>query len=151
MSLTLSSRRGGDFFDPWDELFSSVFSFPTTRLRNTVPAATTGLSTASHMDIIEKPDHYQVNVELPGVRKEDIHVELDGNRLFVTATKTEEKREETERTYWSERVYGTIRRTVEMPGGVDSNKLLARYESGVLAVMIGKREEGTSKQMVPVQ
>lgn len=152
MALTSPiTRRFRDFYDPFDEIFQSLSTFPaaSTALRSALPAPS--LTTASHMDIIDKHDHFQVNIEMPGVRKEDIHVELDGNRLFVNATKTEERREEGERTYWSERVYGSVRRTVELPGSVDPNKLLAKYENGVLRVMVGKREEGTQKQMVVVQ
>jgi HSP20 family protein len=148
MSLTtrdIGGRRFRDIFDPLEDLFRTPFTsiFPSQLIGS-------GVTPTSRMDILERRDHYEVTAELPGVRKEDVHVNLDGNRLFLQAEKREEQREESERMYFSERTYGSIRRTVEMPGGVDPNKVKAQFENGVLKVWIGKRETAEG-QIVPIQ
>lgn len=141
-------RRFRDFFDPFEETFFQSIA-PFTSGTSTGRQAN-ALTAASHMEIIDKPDHYQVNIELPGCRRQDISVEMEGNRLYVNASKQEEHRGEGERTYWSERVYGAVRRTVELPSGIDPSKMMAKYEEGVLKVMLGKRPEASSKQRVTI-
>lgn len=142
------SRRFRDFFDPLEDMFlQSLTPFPSSTTGGR-PGNT--LTSASHMEIIDKPDHYQVNIELPGCRRQDISVEMEGNRLFVNASKQEEHRAEGDRTYWSERVYGSVRRTVELPSGIDPSKMMAKYEEGVLKVMLGKRPEASSRQRVAI-
>ncbi|PJF18670.1 Heat shock protein Hsp20 [Paramicrosporidium saccamoebae] len=116
------------------------------------PTNTRGLMT-SRMDILDRPDHYKVSVELPGVSRDDIRVHLDGNRLYLEAHKSEEHTGEGERVYLSERSYGAIRRTVEMPGSVDPTKVKAEFDNGLLKVYVGKKESlgELQGQMIPIQ
>lgn len=147
---TTPSRRFRDYYDPFEEFFNTAIStiLPTTTLSAPPPSHLRPytLSAACHMDIIERPDHYQVNMELPGVRKEDIRVDFEGNRLYVQASKREEHKEETDKTFWTERQYGTVKRTVELPS-IDPAKVLAKYEDGILKVMVGKSESAQKKSI----
>jgi HSP20 family protein len=141
MDWPLNSRRFGGMLDPFEEMFRSVVPRGATQA--------TALPTA-RMDVIDKADHYEVLMEMPGIRKEDIQVHMDGNRLYIQASKQEEVREETDRVYWTERSFGSIRRTVEMPGTVDPSKIFATSENGLLKIQIGKKEAESGK-MVPIQ
>ena len=161
-------------FEPFDDLYRalnpisaspSLFSlYPSTSLAPNAasallnaPTATSFLNTAAartaRMDIVEKGDHFEVQVELPGVDKKDISVHIDGNRLYVQATK-EEKREEKDergRFHLSERHFGAIRRSVELPGSVNAENVRASTNAGVLNIWIGKKADAEPGRIVPVQ
>ncbi len=106
--------------------------------------------TSARMDVVDKSDHYVIFVELPGVSKDDIQVHIDGGRLFIQAKKNEEALEENDRMYLSERSYGRIRRTIEMPGSVDAAKIEATCDNGVLKVLVGKQKSACSGKSVPI-
>lgn len=146
--MALTTTRGfRDIFDPFEEMFRTFLPFSTSASLANRPSSIP----PSRMDIIDKRDHYEVSVELPGVNKEDIQVHIDGGRLFLQASKSEEHREDNDRMYFSERSYGAIRRTVEMPGPVDSQNIQARFDNGVLKILIGKRDTAIQGQIIPVQ
>lgn len=114
-------------------------------------ATTGGRAAFARMDIADKKDHYEVQVELPGVRKEDISVHIDGNRLYVQASKEEARQEERGRVFLNERHFGSIRRSVEMPSTVDSEKVKANIEHGVLNIWIGKKADTEPGRQVPIE
>jgi HSP20 family protein len=91
------------------------------------------------MDITEVDKAYMVKAEIPGVRKEDIHVEIDGPQVMVTAEikkDTEEKKEG--RLLRSERSYGFASRVFTLGFDVDRSKAVAKYEDGVLTLTLPK-------------
>ena len=92
-------------------------------------------SDASAMD-----DFYEINVELPGVKAEDVDVSVDGDNLIVRGEKRSEHRE-TGRTYFfSEREYGSFQRTFRLPPDVDGEKIDAQYSDGLLQLKIAKQK-----------
>ena len=82
---------------------------------------------------------YEINVELPGVKTEDVDVSIEDNSLVVRGEKRFEH-EETGRTYFfSEREYGAFQRTFRLPPDVDSDKIDAEFRDGILRLKIAKR------------
>ena len=90
------------------------------------------------VEVRDKKDEYDVRAELPGVKKEDLDIETNDNYLTISATKSEEKNEE-EKTYKkSEFSYGEFSRTLYLPQDVDTDKIDAKLEHGVLKLVIPK-------------
>lgn len=140
-------RRFRDIFDPFEDFFRTMP--PTT---GGVMMMRPGASPSARMEVIDKSDYYEVNVELPGIPKENIKVHVDGNRLFVQANKSEERHGDDDRLYLCERFFGTIHRTIEMPSSVDPGEVRATFENGMLRVLVGKRESDLGGgKLVPIQ
>lgn len=99
---------------------------------------------APRSDASALEDFYEINVELPGVKAEDVDVSIEDNSLVVRGEKRSEH-EETGRTYFfSEREYGAFQRTFRLPPDVDSDKIDAEFCDGILHLKITKR---TSSQI----
>jgi HSP20 family protein len=89
-----------------------------------------------------------VKAEIPGVRKEDIDVSIDGNRVSITAEVKREKEERKgETVVCSERYYGTQFRGFTLQHAVDQSKTDAKYENGVLELTLPKRQPMSAKQV----
>ena len=96
-------------------------------------------------------DKFVVTAELPGMKKEDIDISMDGNTLCICGERKEEKEErqgtEVQR---SERYYGRFQRNITLAQSVDPNKIDAKYKDGVLTINLPKTEESKRKQ-IPVK
>jgi len=97
------------------------------------------------MDVKEDADAYRVKAEIPGARKEDIHVEIDGSSVSISAEmrrETEERKGED--TLCAERYFGKAARSFTLRQDVDEAKAEARYENGVLDLVLPKRAGSAS-------
>ena len=95
---------------------------------------------APRSDASALDDFYEINVELPGVKAEDVDVSIDGDNLVVRGEKKSE-RKETGRTYFfSEREYGSFQRTFRLPPDADGEKIDAQYSDGLLQLKIAKQK-----------
>jgi HSP20 family protein len=100
------------------------------------------------VDVSEKNGGYLVTAELPGVKKEDIHVAIDGAQVTIEAEARREKEaSKDERTLYSERVYGKLARSFTLPQEVDDSKAQARFKDGVLELELPKKAEAQRKQV----
>ncbi len=102
------------------------------------------------VDIAEKNGSYTVHANLPGVKKEDINVRIDGNLVQIDAEVKKEKdiKEEGNKILRSERYYGSMSRSFTVSQDVDDAKAKAKYEDGVLTLDLPKKETSTSKQLL---
>jgi HSP20 family protein len=127
----------------FDRVFSEIervfgdFSPPTPgwNVQALVPAA----------DVIEAADAITVRVDLPGHGPKDIHVNVQDDVLTVRSERKTEKQENGETSHRSERSYGLYARSFLLPATVDAQKAEARYENGVLNIVLPKREEAKPK------
>jgi HSP20 family protein len=93
----------------------------------------------------EANDGFYVEVEMPGVKREDIEITLEKNVLSVAA---ERKAPEGERTYWhNERAYGRVERQINLPESVDPDSIEAELRDGVLHLKLTKRPETLPKKI----
>ena len=104
------------------------------------------------LDVKENDKEYEVNVDLPGMKKEDIKVSCEEDKLVIEGERKEEKKEENEKKniHVSERHFGSFYRAMSLPKNVDCSKIGATYENGVLRVIVPKNEEECSKKMITV-
>lgn len=93
------------------------------------------------MDLVEEGDRYVLRADLPGVREEDVKVELDDNVLTVSGERRSEHEARREGYYRVERASGSFSRSLVLPEGVDPQQIHARIEHGVLEVSVPKPQQ----------
>lgn len=83
---------------------------------------------------------YEISVELPGVAKDDIHVEVHGDMVTVQGEKRFQRESKGRTYFFSERAYGAFQRTFRLPPDADHGAISASHVDGVLTLKIGKRD-----------
>jgi len=122
-------------FDPFNELVDDVFKGFLVR-----PLA--------KVDVAEKNGAYVVTAELPGVKKEDIHVSIDGAEVTLEAeVKREKEVTQDERVLHTERSFGKVSRSFSLPQEVDEAKAEAKFRDGVLELTLPKKAAAARKQV----
>ena len=91
-------------------------------------------------DILDKCDKFVLQAELPGFQKEDIHIDIDNDRLTITAQHSEEKEDRKDHFIRRERSYGSFARSFDI-SGVKADEITAEYKNGVLELFLPKRGE----------
>ena len=100
------------------------------------------------LDVKEDDKAYTVHADIPGVKKEDISVQIEGGRVQISAeVKKESETKEGERVLRSERYYGQVSRSFQLAQDVDQSTATARYSDGVLELTLPKKTGGTSRQL----
>ncbi len=89
---------------------------------------------AMPVEIMEKDNEYSIKAELPGVKKEDLDIDIDKNYLTINAKKEESKKEDTKGFRKSEFRYGEFTRTVYFPQEINVDKTTAKLENGILHI-----------------
>ncbi len=92
------------------------------------------------MDVHEDEKHYVITTELPGIRKEDISVEVHEGVLTLHGEKKNEREEKGDRRRWIERSYGSFTRSFTLPANADADHVDAGFQNGVLTLKIPKIE-----------
>ncbi|MBX9630953.1 MAG: Hsp20/alpha crystallin family protein [Burkholderiales bacterium] len=100
------------------------------------------------MDVKENEKGYVVHADIPGVSKEDIHVDIDGNQVSITAeVKRRTEQKEGERVLKTERFYGKTARAFALASEVDAGGAQAKYADGVLELVLPKKVAANAKQI----
>jgi len=129
-------------FDPLDDLFRGFFVRPVDMSGNAQQAP------SIKMDVKEQGDNYLVHAELPGVKKEDIHVVVDGNQVSISAEIKQEKEvKEGDRILRSERYFGKVSRSFQLGQEIDDAKAAAKFNEGVLELTLPKRAASPNKRL----
>lgn len=128
-ALTPFGRRLGVNYDPFrefDEMRKSFFGATSLAEFKT--------------DIRQEGDNYILEADLPGFRKEDIKIDVEGDYMTIHAERKQEcKKEERDNYIRSERSYGSFSRTFDL-SGVDGERVSAAYQDGVLTLTMPKKE-----------
>ena len=134
-------------FDPFRDLDDAFGNF-TMR-----PLLREGLELEPQikMDVKEADGKYVVKAEIPGVKKDDIHVTVDGNRVSISAEVKQEKEEkEGGKVIRSERSYGMASRSFSLANEVDQGKVKAKYTDGVLELTLPKKPGSSSRKEISI-
>ena len=100
------------------------------------------------VDVTEKNGAYLVHAELPGVKKEDIQLTIDGAQVTLAAEiKREKDTDEGSRTLHTERVYGKVSRSFTLPQEIDEAAAQAKFSDGVLELTLPKKAAAARKQI----
>lgn len=109
------------------------------------------LPTDIKVDVHERDDAFEVDAEIPGVKKDDIHVDIDGRLVSVQAEIRQEDSRKEGRSLRAERYFGSVSRTVQLPAEVDQSKAKAKYDNGVLRLTLPKKTDGRSYRRLSIE
>ncbi len=101
------------------------------------------------VDISETEEQIKIRAEVPGVKKEDINLNIEDNVLSISGEKKVEEKEEKENYHRVERSFGCFKRSIYLPDISDQKNIKAQYNDGVLTVSIPKKEEA-KKKAIPI-
>ena len=100
------------------------------------------------LDVAEDDKAYRISAEIPGVKKEDIKVSVDGSAVSISAEVRKEKEEKQgERVIHSERYYGSVARSFTLAQAIDEAAAEAKYENGVLKLTLPKKADSGSRKL----
>ncbi len=130
------ARELGTIQNEMNRLFNTFFDTPTSAgsanaLRRWIPA----------MDLVETGGEFVLRADLPGLSESDVNIELEDNVLTVSGERKSEHEERNEGYYRIERSFGSFRRTLTLPEGVDPEAVKATFDRGVLEVRVPKPEQ----------
>jgi HSP20 family protein len=131
-----------DPLDDIDDLFKGFFLRP---MRVEAPGEQ---AVRIKMDVKEDDKSYTVHAEIPGVRKEDIQVAIEGNQVSISAEVRREKEEKQgEKVLRSERYYGRAYRAFSLGQDVDQEGARAKYDNGVLELTLPKKSAAATRRL----
>jgi len=102
---------------------------------------------APAIEVVEKADKFLIKVELPGVKEEDINISLAGNTLTIEGEKETESEVEKKGYYYTESSYGSFSRSMTIPSTIDTGKIEANSDKGVLEITLPKAPEVKPKKI----
>ena len=123
---------------------SSVDDFLSENLFNW-PNGSNGAGSVPRVNITETDEDFRVEVAAPGMKRDDFHVELDNDILVISAEVSETNEDQNSSFTRREFSYGSFRRSFHLPNTVEADKIKAKYEDGMLRLMIPKKEEARRK------
>jgi HSP20 family protein len=130
--------------DPLDDLFRGFFVRP-------VDFGSEPDAPALRIDVRDQEQAYLVHAEIPGVKKEDIHVAVDGAVVSLTAERREEKDvKQGERVLRTERYFGKVSRSFQLAQEIDEQHVTAKYTDGVLELSLPKKA-ATQARRITIQ
>ena len=128
--------------DPWrtleermSRLFEPAFAGEAFALTTWTPSC----------DIYEADNHYVLKVELPGLKREDVKINIENNVLTIRGERKFEEETKRENFRRLERSYGEFMRSFTLPGEIDANHIKAEYKDGLLEVLLPKNERAKPK------
>jgi len=128
------STAGKHFSDIMDEFFNEAVA---NRSSTFTPS----------INVSETEDQFSIEVEVPGMNKDDININVENSTLTISGERKQKSEENDRRFHRVETHYGTFNRSFQLPDHVDEDSIEASYSNGVLEITMGKREEKLKKQI----
>jgi HSP20 family protein len=119
-----------DYFKPWNEWFDNGNSNLWGSSMN-IPA----------VNITEQKNEYLVSLAVPGLKKDDFKIDIDGNMLTISSEKEETKEEKDKKFTRKEYNYSSFSRSFTLPDEINKEKIDAKYENGILKIALPRKEE----------
>jgi HSP20 family protein len=130
-------------YDPLDDFFRGFFVRPVE-----FGGGTTADTSSVKIDVKAQDNSYLVHAELPGVKKEDIHVSIDGSVVSISAERKQEKDVKNgERVLRTERYFGKVSRSFDLGTDIDESAAAAKYNDGVLELTLPKKAAAPNKRL----
>lgn len=131
--------------DPFEDLFRGFLVKPM-EFQSPVEAPKIKL------DVKEEAKAFVVHAELPGVKKEDLHVTVDGNQVSISAEVKQEKEvKEGDRVLRSERYFGKVSRAFQLSQDIDDAKAQAKFSDGVLELTLPKKKAAATVKRLTIE
>lgn len=130
-------------YDPFADVFPELF-----RGMLAPASAEGGKALEIRIDVTETDAEYKVAAEVPGVAKDDIHVQIDGNRVAISAEVSKDKEaRDGERVLRRERYRGAVSRSFALANEIDEERASAAYENGVLNLVLPKKVAAGARKL----
>jgi HSP20 family protein len=127
--------------DPLDNLFRGFFVRP-------VDMGNDAEAPSIKIDVKEQEKSFVVHAEMPGIKKEDIHVNIEGPVVSISAERKQEKEvKEGERVLRTERYFGSVSRSFQLGQDIDDNAASAKFTDGVLELTLPKKAATQTKRL----
>jgi HSP20 family protein len=128
-------------YDPLDDFFRGFFVRP-------VEVGSAAEAPQMKIDVKEEDKAFVVHAEMPGIRKEDINVNIDGSVVSISAERKQEKEvKDGERVLRSERYFGKVSRSFQLGQDVDESQAVAKFTDGVLELALPKKTAARAKRL----
>lgn len=141
----MNQSKSNRSLTPFEEFSTDVERIFDSLLGRTVGSVLRGNQSENkfnaQLDIVETDKDYLVTVDLPGIKPEDVKVELEDGRLTVSGNRETVVEENTKHVHRLERTRGSFHRMINLPREVDVSKIEAQFDQGVLNVRLPKAEE----------
>ncbi len=129
-----SDILGRRFSDILDDFFTDAVS---TRQSRFIPS----------VDVAESEKHFEIEFQIPGMKKEDINVNLENGILTVSGERAFKNEEKDKKYHRVETRYGSFTRSLQLPDSIDPESVKAAYNDGILSITVDKSEKKRSKQI----
>ena len=130
----------------FDDLFRDVASGFYVK-----PLHGNALPKSVKVDVTDSGENYLIHADIPGVSKDDIHVDIEGAQVSIKAeVKQKDSTSDDQRVLHSERYYGSVSRTFELPQDVDVERSAAEYKDGVLRLTLPKKVQQESQRRLAI-
>ena len=143
--MALIKRRDNWLPSVFDEMFNNDWNASNHTVGKNIPA----------VNVRENKNGFSVEVAAPGKKKEDFEIELDHNLLTISSESKKEHKEEHKDEKYTRREYSysSFKRSFSLPKSIDSSKISANYEHGILKIDLPKREEAKekAKRLIAIQ
>jgi len=130
---------------PWDEL--NRMRQQLEQVFDEAPYQRAGSGVFPLTNLTEDKDNYYVRAELPGVKGDDLDIQVTGNNLAISGERKIASENEDARYHRREREAGTFSRMIGLPGDIDSDRVDANLENGILTIVVSKAEIAKPKQI----
>ena len=135
-------------FDPVNDIFDDLMKGFFVRPVSSANMEAQEQVRRARIDVLEQNGEFKVLAELPGVKKEDIKVQIDGDQVSISAeSRVEREAKEGERVLHSERYYGTFARTFTLGAELDETQAVAKFDNGVLELTLPRKQSVAAKQI----
>lgn len=129
-----------------DRMFDDFWRFPYMSSPDISPSTYGSRMGMPAVDVVEKPDAFQITAELPGMDEKSIEVKCAGGVLTMKGEKKDEREESKEGYHLSERHFGSFQRSFRIPDNVDAEKIDATFKNGVLTLTLPKTQESQKNE-----
>lgn len=130
-------------FGPLQSEFDRLFA----EFAGGLPAAAAAMTLAPRLDVVENDSEFEIQAEMPGLRREDIAISFDDGVLTIRGEKKSEEERKDKNVHVSERRYGEFLRTLRLPSSIDPNAIRAVMDNGVLRIVVPKLAHAEPKKI----
>lgn len=141
---------GGELFSPFSMMRRMMDEFDRSWSGMTSRTAGAGMWSPA-IEVTQDKGKITVCAELPGLKKDDVHVEATDDELIIEGERKEESGSEEGGVRRTERRYGRFYRTIPLPEGASAEQAKARFDNGLLEITIPVQEERSSRRRIPLE
>jgi len=144
MNLMKRNIEERDALDVFGELQREIGRFLG---RSMMPVSRWEKTFEPDIDVIEEKERFLVKADLPGFKKEELEIKVEGMYLTLKGERKQEMETKEKNYYACERSYGSFTRVIELPSEVKSDQVMAAYKDGVLEIQLPKTESAKAKEI----